>query len=404
MRRAVTVLLTLALLAAMLPFVVEQVRSYSDTTLSFKKKFRCLGSGPCQTFLWVELHDGVAYSDWWINHTGSSVGPWVLEIAMTGVKNFTADGDLLWLERRTEIFADPSTLHREWMRNRAGPGEFLIWVNQTTHMIEEGELRNIPEPKRVTINTTTEMRWDYDQATETMYVRRADNDNRSTVSNLYDVSYRLETGTSGPNIIVDFSWTVHDLEVCFIEQTYGTAEPVGFEWRFGDGSKSQKPDPCHTYARPGNYNVTLRVWDARHDLYERTKTVGVPEPPVSMLERLAPFIPFIILLLFLIALFVATRGRVMQFFWTSSASRKRKAAAVSATIAIGVVLLYFLLALGAWILLEQAVRVTFGPLTPFASLILILLFLGVLYLISRPGWWSAVQKRYRRWRWSRWRR
>ena len=36
--------------------------------------------------------------------------------------------------------------------------------------------------------------------------------------------------------------------------------PLTYQWDFGDGGQSSDPDPQHTYASPGVYDVTLTVW------------------------------------------------------------------------------------------------------------------------------------------------
>ncbi|MEI6293690.1 MAG: PKD domain-containing protein [Methanomicrobiales archaeon] len=45
--------------------------------------------------------------------------------------------------------------------------------------------------------------------------------------------------------------------VCFIEKS--TGNPTTWNWSFGDGTYSSLQNPCHTYANPGNYPVSLTV-------------------------------------------------------------------------------------------------------------------------------------------------
>jgi PKD repeat protein len=39
-----------------------------------------------------------------------------------------------------------------------------------------------------------------------------------------------------------------------------TGDPTGFRYTFGDIYVSSRPDPVHTYQRPGSYDVQLTVW------------------------------------------------------------------------------------------------------------------------------------------------
>jgi PKD repeat protein len=47
------------------------------------------------------------------------------------------------------------------------------------------------------------------------------------------------------------------LEVCFTDQSSGY--PASWSWDFGDGATSTQQNPCHTYAAPGSYTVSLTV-------------------------------------------------------------------------------------------------------------------------------------------------
>jgi len=42
-------------------------------------------------------------------------------------------------------------------------------------------------------------------------------------------------------------------------QTGGTATDFKYSWNFGDGAVSDSPSPSHTYAKGGDYQVTLKV-------------------------------------------------------------------------------------------------------------------------------------------------
>ncbi len=54
----------------------------------------------------------------------------------------------------------------------------------------------------------------------------------------------------------------YDVPLCFLNYTYhgfstSCDSSVNYLWDFGDGSTSTQPEPCHTYAYPGTYQVNL---------------------------------------------------------------------------------------------------------------------------------------------------
>ena len=70
--------------------------------------------------------------------------------------------------------------------------------------------------------------------------------------------------------------------VCFTDRSTYTAgnNITSWNWNFGDLSSSPSQSPCHTYAAPGSYIVTLTVSNGIcTDIY--TYTVVVPSPPTA---------------------------------------------------------------------------------------------------------------------------
>ena len=47
------------------------------------------------------------------------------------------------------------------------------------------------------------------------------------------------------------------LTVQFKDESGGN--PTGWEWKFGDGQNSTERNPVHTYAKTGNYSVSLKA-------------------------------------------------------------------------------------------------------------------------------------------------
>ncbi len=108
--------------------------------------------------------------------------------------------------------------------------------------------------------------------------------------------YTLEdpTGDSIPVVIdtptVDFTDTFQACgsnTVCFTKQTtYNSiySYTVQRAWDFGDGTPADStPNPCHTYALPGDYNVTLSVRTNLGCTGSLTKHVHVQAAPVARL-------------------------------------------------------------------------------------------------------------------------
>ena len=63
---------------------------------------------------------------------------------------------------------------------------------------------------------------------------------------------------------------------------------VAFEWDFGDGESSTEPNPVHTYAEPGEYEVTLTVMN-ECGFNSITQTVVVMANAVGEISGISEF-------------------------------------------------------------------------------------------------------------------
>jgi len=62
--------------------------------------------------------------------------------------------------------------------------------------------------------------------------------------------------------------------------TPGASPIIAWSWCFGDGAKSTKQNPAHTYTAPGKYNVTLTVVTASgSDIMQKCDFITVAEQP-----------------------------------------------------------------------------------------------------------------------------
>ena len=86
----------------------------------------------------------------------------------------------------------------------------------------------------------------------------------------------------------DFFWFQTDLTFEFLDFSFSpgcnSVPIVEWFWDFGDGETSFEQDPIHTYAAPGDYDVTLTVFDANGQSDSVTFTVSAtpPPPPLSI--------------------------------------------------------------------------------------------------------------------------
>ena len=81
-------------------------------------------------------------------------------------------------------------------------------------------------------------------------------------SQCYDGSgtgYLVETPLA-PSFLFD-STACSDVSLNFTDRTGGGLTPYLHYWDFGDGTYSGEQNPSHSYAKPGNYNVTLFITD-----------------------------------------------------------------------------------------------------------------------------------------------
>jgi hypothetical protein len=66
--------------------------------------------------------------------------------------------------------------------------------------------------------------------------------------------------------------------VTFADQSTGDRALRSWRWAFGDGTTSDEPAPAHTYEKPGEYSVELRVTDRSGTTGSVVHTVLVGPP------------------------------------------------------------------------------------------------------------------------------
>jgi len=83
------------------------------------------------------------------------------------------------------------------------------------------------------------------------------------LSNLSVIEGSIRVGAADPVPTADFSADPQagnaPLIVTFDSSLSDVISPTGYHWTFGDGITSALPDPSHTYAAPGFYDVSLTV-------------------------------------------------------------------------------------------------------------------------------------------------
>ncbi|GIU20585.1 immune inhibitor A domain-containing protein [Shewanella sp. MBTL60-007] len=85
----------------------------------------------------------------------------------------------------------------------------------------------------------------------------------------------------GAVIVADFTQSITNLQVRFINQSSGGDGELSYLWEFDDGNSSSAASPTHTYASAGSYSVTLTVTDAAGEQAQKTTTVSVKEAVAS---------------------------------------------------------------------------------------------------------------------------
>jgi PKD repeat protein len=82
--------------------------------------------------------------------------------------------------------------------------------------------------------------------------------------------------------------------VQFYDESCGS--PTQWLWNFGDGKTSTEQNPIHIYQNPGNYNITLTVWNNNSSstkvftTYVRVLSLfGIPKPMVCTPQTKTPF-------------------------------------------------------------------------------------------------------------------
>ncbi len=70
-----------------------------------------------------------------------------------------------------------------------------------------------------------------------------------------------------------FSYTLSGQELHCTDQSYGAV--TDWVWNFGDGSGSSSQSPSHYYLRPGEYTISLTVYDSNLHSSVASKTISV---------------------------------------------------------------------------------------------------------------------------------
>jgi PKD repeat protein len=96
------------------------------------------------------------------------------------------------------------------------------------------------------------------------------------------------SGNTPPTAIANATPTIGTAPLFVTFSSLGSfdpdAQPLGYEWDFGDGQSSTSPNPTHTYASSGVFTATLTVSELTAPFDERSDEVVVTvgtEPPLA---------------------------------------------------------------------------------------------------------------------------
>jgi len=82
------------------------------------------------------------------------------------------------------------------------------------------------------------------------------------------------TSAKGPQ--AQFAWSVNGFQLTLTDNSRGNGEPItSTYWSFADGNSTSAGNTSHTYARAGNYNVTLLVENRDGSVAQSWATVHV---------------------------------------------------------------------------------------------------------------------------------
>lgn len=77
----------------------------------------------------------------------------------------------------------------------------------------------------------------------------------------------------------------YNCKVTFLAEVKDESKQLTYAWDFGEGSKSEKRDPKHSYETEGRYNVSLQVTDEAGQSTFRTRDILVTKSKVSQRAR-----------------------------------------------------------------------------------------------------------------------
>ena len=92
---------------------------------------------------------------------------------------------------------------------------------------------------------------------------------RTTSTSIIDVT--LEQSKLDAKFTADRSQVTAGESIRFTAQIAGGFSPYGYQWDFGDGSKSTLAGPSHVYAGSGTFTVSLKVTDDRGNAVEYSR-------------------------------------------------------------------------------------------------------------------------------------